>query len=261
MAHLNKDYEGAVTYIREGVEVDPDGTKDGIIYTTWGEALQRLGQDVEAQRVFQRGADYHLYPSALQRSMYNVNNLEAKPFWTVKETGVKTKLETIKQNWHLIRDEAMKLLSGDGHFGDESEQLLDVGDWKQFMLFARGQKETDNCHKAPLTCKIIEMFPEARFCKRGQVKFSVLQPGTHIWPHCGPTNCRLRAHLGLIVPPDTEIRVGTETRTWREGEWLIFDDSFEHEVRHLGSAFRLVLIVDVWHPDLNEYQRKNLSPI
>jgi len=50
-------------------------------------------------------------------------------------------------------------------------------------------------------------------------------------------------------------------RTWEEGKFIIFDDSFEHEVWHDGNEFRLVLIVDFWHPELTEQQRKTLSPI
>ena len=37
-------------------------------------------------------------------------------------------------------------------------------------------------------------------------------PGTHVWPHTGPTNCRLRAHLGLVIPEKVAIRVGNDTR-------------------------------------------------
>lgn len=39
-----------------------------------------------------------------------------------------------------------------------------------------------------------------------------MQPGTHIWAHTGPTNCRLRVHLGLIIPKNVHIRVGEDTR-------------------------------------------------
>ena len=45
-----------------------------------------------------------------------------------------------------------------------------------------------------------------------QIKYSVMLPGTHIWPHTGPTNCRLRLHLGLVIPKNVSIRVGHETR-------------------------------------------------
>lgn len=147
----------------------------------------------------------------------------------------------IQKYWHIIRDEGLKLLSEDGLFKDEAENLKDTGDWKQFELYARGSK-TKNCEQAPFTCKIIGSFKPAATCKRGQVKFSVLHPGTHVFSHCGPTNCRIRAHLGLNVPEKTFIRVVNETKSWRNGQWLIFDDSFEHEVWHNGTSPRLVLI-------------------
>ena len=72
------------------------------------------------------------------------------------------------------------------------------------------------------------------------------------WSYCGPTNARLRAHLGLVVPEgDCRIRVGdAPPRPWVTGEVLLFDDSFEHEVWNETDAARLVLIVDLWHPDL-----------
>ena len=84
----------------------------------------------------------------------------------------------------------------------------------------------------------------------GSAYFSRLAPGTHLNAHCGPTNARLRLHLGLVVPDGCSIRVGDEVRTWVEGRCLLFDDSFEHEVWNNATSERLVLIVDVWHPDL-----------
>lgn len=53
----------------------------------------------------------------------------------------------------------------------------------------------------------------------------------------------------------------TSSRTWREGELFIFDDSFEHEVWHNGSLPRLVLILDMWHPELSSHQRRSLPAI
>ncbi|CAB1341088.1 unnamed protein product [Coregonus sp. 'balchen'] len=95
-----------------------------------------------------------------------------------------------------------------------------------------------------------------------QIKFSVMQSGTHVWPHTGPTNCRLRMHLGLVVPKTgCKIRCTNDTRAWEEGKVLIFDDSFEHEVWQDADSYRLIFIVDVWHPELTQYQRQTLSPI
>lgn len=40
-----------------------------------------------------------------------------------------------------------------------------------------------------------------------------MHPGTHVWPHTGPTNCRLRMHLGLVIPEEgCRIRCAQENR-------------------------------------------------
>ncbi|XP_070395333.1 aspartyl/asparaginyl beta-hydroxylase-like isoform X3 [Dermacentor albipictus] len=168
--------------------------------------------------------------------------------------------EELEKHWIDIKNEALSLMTDRG-FKPEAENLRDSGDWKQFEIFARGKKIERNCRLAPKTCALIGQIPDAAGCKRGQAKFSVMHPGTHVWAHVGPTNCRLRSHLGLVVPPKVRIRVANETREWKEGNVLMFDDSFEHEVWHEGDSLRLVLIVDFWHPDLSAIQKANLSPI
>jgi aspartyl/asparaginyl beta-hydroxylase (cupin superfamily) len=71
--------------------------------------------------------------------------------------------------------------------------------------------------------------------------FSAITPGTHIIPHNGPTNKKLRVHLGIMGCEGASIRVGEETRVWQDGKVLIFDDSFEHEVTHEGRRARALL--------------------
>jgi len=62
----------------------------------------------------------------------------------------------------------------------------------------------------------------------------------------------LTCHLGLVVPEGCAIRVGDETRTWTPGKMLIFDDSFIHEAYNRGTSTRLILLWDIWHPDLTD---------
>ncbi|XP_040155516.1 uncharacterized protein LOC120895874 isoform X6 [Anopheles arabiensis] len=259
---LDQNMELAAQYLQEGIDTGHPGTQDGRFYFQLGDALQRLGRNSEALAVYRKGVQKKLFRSVYQRSLYNVDGLAARPYWTEEQTTHATELELIRAKWREVRDEGLKLLTGAGVFVNESENLRDRGDWKQLELFSRGARVERNCARAPYTCRLVEQyFPAARTCKRGQVKFSVMHPGTHVWPHCGPTNCRVRAHLGLRVPPGTYIRVAEETRSWENGKWLIFDDSFEHEVWHNGTETRLVLIVDFWHPELTESQRRTLSPI
>lgn len=186
--------------------------------------------------------------------------MKAQPWWRAEETPYVSSIRELENHWQEIRGEAVSLMDDRG-FLPEAENLRDTGDWKQFEIFARGRKIEKNCRRAPKTCALVAKVSDAANCKRGQVKFSIMYPGTHVWAHTGPTNCRLRAHLGLVVPPKVRIRVANETRAWKEGKFIIFDDSFEHEVWHEGDSFRLVLIVDFWHPGLTPQQKASLAPI
>ena len=86
-----------------------------------------------------------------------------------------------------------------------------------------------------------------------------LAPHSHIPAHTGVTNTRLIVHLGLIVPPSCRFRVGNETREWREGEAFVFDDSIEHEAWNDGDDLRVVLIFDIWNPNLSAAEREMVS--
>ena len=112
----------------------------------------------------------------------------------------------------------------------------------------------DNCDACPRTTNLVENLPGAAIAGQGQAYFSVMDPGTHVTPHCGPTNAKLRCHLGLVVPDSSVIRVGDQKIHWRELGCIVFDDSFEHEVWN-PDAERAVLIIDIWHPDLTAAER------
>jgi aspartate beta-hydroxylase len=89
--------------------------------------------------------------------------------------------------------------------------------------------------------------------------YSVLTPGAHIPPHTGVINVRLVVHLPLIVPADCGIRVGSETRSWEEGRCIVFDDTYEHEAWNKSGQTRVVLIFDVWNPNLTVAEREAMQ--
>jgi aspartyl/asparaginyl beta-hydroxylase (cupin superfamily) len=91
--------------------------------------------------------------------------------------------------------------------------------------------------------------------------WSLLKPGTHIQPHHGLLNTRLICHIPLIVPHNCAIRVGNETRSWREGEALIFDDSFEHEAWNKSNETRVILLFEIWRPEISPDERAALTTI
>ncbi|XP_032982481.1 aspartyl/asparaginyl beta-hydroxylase isoform X17 [Rhinolophus ferrumequinum] len=252
----------SIPYLKEGIESGDPGTDDGRFYFHLGDAMQRVGNK-EAYKWYELGHKRGHFASVWQRSLYNVNGLKAQPWWTPKETGYTELVKSLERNWKLIRDEGLSVMDeAKGLFLPEDENLREKGDWSQFTLWQQGRKNENACKGAPKTCSLLDKFPETTGCRRGQIKYSVMHPGTHVWPHTGPTNCRLRMHLGLVIPKEgCKIRCANETKTWEEGKVLIFDDSFEHEVWQDASSFRLIFIVDVWHPELTPQQRRSLPAI
>nr|XP_020144396.1 aspartyl/asparaginyl beta-hydroxylase isoform X8 [Microcebus murinus] len=252
----------SIPYLKEGIESGDPGTNDGRFYFHLGDAMQRVGNK-EAYKWYELGHKRGHFASVWQRSLYNVNGLKAQPWWTPKETGYTDLVKSLERHWKLIRDEGLEVMDkAKGLFLPEDENLREKGDWSQFTLWQQGRKNENACKGAPKTCALLEKFPETTGCRRGQIKYSIMHPGTHVWPHTGPTNCRLRMHLGLVIPKEgCKIRCANETKTWEEGKVLIFDDSFEHEVWQDASSFRLIFIVDVWHPELTPQQRRSLPAI
>ncbi|XP_072808011.1 aspartyl/asparaginyl beta-hydroxylase isoform X3 [Vicugna pacos] len=252
----------SIPYLKEGIESGHPGTDDGRFYFHLGDAMQRVGNK-EAYKWYELGHKRGHFASVWQRSLYNVHGLRAQPWWTPKEMGYTELVKSLERNWKLIRDEGLAVMDkAQGLFLPEDENLREKGDWSQFTLWQQGRKNENACKGAPKTCSLLDKFPETTGCRRGQIKYSVMHPGTHVWPHTGPTNCRLRMHLGLVIPKEgCKIRCANETRAWEEGKVLIFDDSFEHEVWQDAASFRLIFIVDVWHPELTPQQRRSLPAI
>ncbi|KAG8133639.1 hypothetical protein E2320_011450, partial [Naja naja] len=254
--------EESIPYLKEGLETGDPGTDDGRFYFHLGDAMQRVGNK-EAYKWYELGYQRGHFASVWQRSLYNVKGLKAQPWWTAKETGYTELIKSLEKNWKVIRDEGLAVMDrSKGLFLPEDENLREKGDWSQFTLWQQGKKNENACNSVPKSCALLERFSEATGCRRGQIKYSVMHPGTHVWPHTGPTNCRLRMHLGLVIPKEgCRIRCAQETRFWEEGKILIFDDSFEHEVWQDANAYRLIFIVDVWHPELTSQQRRTLPAI
>jgi len=93
------------------------------------------------------------------------------------------------------------------------------------------------------------------------VLFSLLRPGAHIPPHTGLINTRLICHLPLIVPAGCEFRVGNEVRAWQEGRAWAFDDTMEHEAWNRSGETRVILLFEVWRPELTDGERARVRAV
>ena len=172
-----------------------------------------------------------------------------------------------------IREELVRLLAEDAPFRPyvEAEEnrprrnfagLLDDPSWSAFYLWKDGARVDDNARRCPRTIEALAKVPLSNIGSRTpSVLFSMLRPGAHIPPHHGMLNSRLICHLPLIVPEGCWLRVGNETRIVEAGKMMIFDDSIEHEAKYESSETRIILLFDIWRPELDEAERAGISAI
>jgi len=158
----------------------------------------------------------------------------------------------IEANWTMIRDELERVLEDREalpNFQDISKDQIEITDddrWKTFFLYGYGFEAKLGTEMCPQTAALMRRIPGMT-----TAMFSILSPRKHILDHRGPYKGVLRYHLGLIVPRDAQacrIRVGQDFRHWVEGESMIFDDTYNHEVWNDTDETRVVLFVDVLRP-------------
>lgn len=218
----------------------------------YGELIDTLlvqGDTQHAARCAQLAVDAGVWRDPQQRPGHYLPAIEPRPvhdpadFWFVGH---------LEENYSLIRAELDTVTdpASEGFLPVE-ERLLGRGRWDQVTLYEAGYRFEDACRRFPVTASVVDAIPEATSAGPGVVTLSWLYPGTHVVPHCGGTNARLRVHLGLHVPPGPALRVADRHLTWAEGRCVVFDDSFEHEVWHEGDQPRVVLLLDVPHPGLS----------
>lgn len=132
---------------------------------------------------------------------------------------------------------------------DPSQRAITRDDrWTTFMLYVHGRRVEKNASRCPETAAALEKIPGMR-----TAFFSILAPGKRIPPHRGPQKGVLRLHLGVKIPKQNErcyIEVGGERYSWKEGEVVLFDDTYKHHVRNDTDESRCVLFVDVKRPGL-----------
>jgi len=129
-------------------------------------------------------------------------------------------------------------------------------DWGALYLWQNGEPVLENQEACPITTEAISSLPlvfSGRRCPN--VLFSRLKAGASIPPHNGMINTRLIGHLPLVIPGRCGFRVGSEVREWVLGEPFLFDDTVEHEAWNKSDQDRVILIFEVWRPELTKIEK------
>lgn len=138
----------------------------------------------------------------------------------------------------------------------EEMGMLNNPAWSAYYLWKNGEPVKENVARFPRTMQALRNAPLAHVPNRSpSILFSLLRPGAHIPPHHGLVNTRFICHLPVIVPGKCRFRVGNETRDWVEGHGWAFDDSIEHEAWNGSDQTRVILLFDIWRPELTEDEK------
>jgi beta-hydroxylase len=153
-------------------------------------------------------------------------------------------LRPLTSNWQVLQKYAVHLANNtNNNFGLWKQTGLYEGEWTVYGIINKtvGLNRFD-----PVLSPLLRKIPYEPFI----AAFSQLSPGTVIKPHIGITDDVLRFHLGLICPEGAAIKIDSIEYTWKEGEWLIFNDRAEHSAWNYSNSSRIVLILDFYKKDL-----------
>lgn len=191
--------------------------------------------------------DHSTILSPINCLLYWFSSAPAKPYIDTKDYP---ELQLLDDNWKVIRDEALALQEQQKIIA--SQNLDDVGfnsffrtGWKRFYLKWYGNDLLSANESCPKTVELLKQVPSIK-----AAMFASLPPGAKLQKHRDPYAGSLRYHLALTAPGDERcaIYVDGEPYAWRDGESVMFDETYIHYAKNDTEKQRIVLFCDVVRP-------------
>ncbi|MGK6321835.1 aspartyl/asparaginyl beta-hydroxylase domain-containing protein [Sphingomonas sp. DT-51] len=198
------------------------------------------------------------FPGLAHRQFFAAEEFDWAPSLVAAAPAIRAELEALIASG----SGSAPYVQADPTRASRGHALLNDPNWSAFHLLENGVPHPDNAPRCPATLAALAHAPLPQIAGRSPMAlFSVLRPHTHIPAHNGMLNTRLIVHLPLIVPDYCRLRVGNEERAVRAGELMIFDDSIEHEAWNDSDEARVVLLFEVWRPELTVAERAGLTTL
>lgn len=159
-------------------------------------------------------------------------------------------LKQLEDNWETVRNEALHLAhlkeikAPDAHNDIGFNSFFKYG-WKRFYLKWYGAKHPSAESLCPKTVALLKQIPTVK-----AAMFAELPPGGKLNPHRDPFAGSLRYHLGLSTPNDDQCYIDVDgiRHVWRDGESVLFDETYVHEAHNKTDTKRIILFCDVERP-------------
>ncbi|RTL15011.1 MAG: aspartyl/asparaginyl beta-hydroxylase domain-containing protein [Burkholderiales bacterium] len=205
-------------------------------------------------RFFRQLTDHSTFMAPINCLMYLFSRLPAKPYLPVAGFP---ELKLLQDHWQDIRAEAFQLAEA-GEI-KKSDQYNDAGfnsffktGWTRFHLKWYGDAHPSARALCPVTTELLQRIPTVK-----AAMFAALPPGGRLVTHRDPFAGSVRYHLGLVTPNDDRcyISVDGERYSWRDGEGVIFDETYLHYAENQSDQMRIILFCDVERPLNNPLAR------
>jgi beta-hydroxylase len=191
--------------------------------------------------------DHSTFMAPINTMMYAFSSVPKTPYLPVKTIPA---LQQIKDNWETIKQEALtlessKLIKGSDKYNDIGFNSFFRRGWKRFYLKWYNNFHPSALEHCPETIKLLRSMPDIK-----AAMFVVLPAGSYLPVHRDPYAGSLRYHLGLITPnsDDCKIVVDGEAYSWRDGEDVLFDETYIHYAENKTDKDRLIFFCDVARP-------------
>jgi len=237
-----------------------------VLYAFVASALYVHFRGTVRHRFARQLSDHSTFLAPFNVFMYAFSAVPNKPILTPADVPA---LAMLRSNWPVFRDEAAALLS-EGEI-KASERYDDLGfnsffrrGWKRFYLKWYGDDLPSAQALCPRTVALLRQVPEVK-----AAMFALLPPGGRLVQHRDPFAGSLRYHLGLITPNDDRCRIYVDGQaySWRDGEDILFDETYIHWAVNEADTTRVILFADVerpmryrWAQAVNRFLGRTLAP-
>lgn len=198
-------------------------------------------------RFFRQLFDHSTFMAPYNALVYLFSRVPNRP---VLQVEALPRLEKLRKNWEVIAEEARSLYD-QGGIG-EAQGYVDLAfnsffrrGWRRFFLKWYSDFLPSARRECPRTVELLREMPEIN-----AAMFALLAPKSNLVRHRDPFAGSLRYHLGLQTPNDDRcyIVIDGERRSWRDGEGLLFDETYIHHAENETDVPRVILFCDVERP-------------
>ncbi|MDM9583643.1 MULTISPECIES: aspartyl/asparaginyl beta-hydroxylase domain-containing protein [unclassified Nostoc] len=202
----------------------------------------------------QKKSDF-LYPGITHKPWYETHDNDVLQ---LVDDRLKKGFSDIKNEWLAYLSSRQKVVSI--YNASEIYSHLKDEDWQGYQLRYKGKFTETGVALFPNTVKILSEL-EPFLYGNGLVEFLVMKPGVIVPPHIDDMNISLTCHLGITIPENCGLRVASKTQNLTQGGILFFDNSFEHEAWNKSQEERVILLLELYHPELTNFEKALLKLI